>query len=42
MKSDYQNQLKMLADEKAATTLKETAAKLELQKTADLEAAVKV
>jgi hypothetical protein len=41
MKSDYQNQLKMLADEKAANILKETAAKLQLQKTDELEAAAK-
>jgi hypothetical protein len=42
MKGDFENQLKMLADEKAANTLKETAAKLQLQKaTTDLEAAAK-
>jgi hypothetical protein len=42
MKADYENQLKMLADEKAANTLKETAAKLQLQKaTTDMEAVAK-
>lgn len=41
MKSDFENQLKMLADEKTVATLKEAAAKLELKKTSDLEAAAK-
>jgi hypothetical protein len=42
LKADYENQLKMLADEKAANILKEAASKLQLQKaTTDLEAAAK-
>jgi hypothetical protein len=42
MKGDFENQLKMLADEKAANILKEAAAKLQLQKaTTDMEAAAK-
>jgi hypothetical protein len=42
LKADFENQLKMLADEKAANILKEAASKLQLQKaTTDLEAAAK-
>jgi hypothetical protein len=42
LKADFENQLKMLADEKAANTLKETAAKLKLQKaTTDAQALAK-
>jgi hypothetical protein len=42
MKGDFENQLKMLADEKAANILKEAAAKLQLQKaTTTMEAAAK-
>ena len=41
-KADLENQLKMLADEKAANILKEAAAKLQLQKaTTDMEALAK-
>jgi hypothetical protein len=41
IKSNLEEQLKILVDEEAAITLKEAAAKLELQKTNELEAAAK-